>query len=201
MASVHGVPDDDGFAHELAPVGGSPAPRVLIVDPPFEVDQMASEWDCRRCKHCTDSVLDGDEGMDVGLPAGYRVTACGKLATDLQKRADETVARWPGCTDEDVYLREVHGRDLKVSLGGEVWLYGYACPTHGLRYYRVGDGGLRCYGIADMVQLDPDVPVCPQCLSPLGAALPAGDVCNEMLVPAQAMVELRRLADALRGGG
>lgn len=85
---------------------------------------------------------------------------------------------------------EIHGRELVV---GEV--FGYACPTHGLRYYRRGEKGrLELCGIADTVQLDPDVPVCPRCLSPLGSPLPEGDAVGEILVPAHALAELQWMA-------
>ena len=96
---------------------------------------------------------------------------------------------------------EAHGRDLKVDLGGGTMLYGYACPTHGLRYYRVGaEGRLACAAFADIPQNDPSAPLCPHCLSPLATALPEGDVLGEVLVGSWCVSDLLRIAGGLRGG-
>jgi hypothetical protein len=102
---------------------------------------------------------------------------------------------------------EVHGRDLKVSLGGEVWLYGFACPTHGLRYYAASQPGeplsaaswhpfTTVPGERDLEA--GDFIVCQVCRSPLAWACGQDDPCNDMLVPAQALVSLRRLASVLQ---
>jgi hypothetical protein len=97
-------------------------------------------------------------------------------------------------------FNEIHGRDLQLDLGGGVVVYGYACPTHGLRYYREGeDGPLVCAGIADIPQGDTAAPLCPHCLSPLAAALPEGDVLGEVLVNSWVMSDLLRIAGTLRG--
>jgi hypothetical protein len=100
---------------------------------------------------------------------------------------------------------EVHGRDLKVSLGGEVWLYGFACPTHGLRYWQVNTEAPSSISPAHPFTVVPGdwdssgEPECQLCLSPLASHTEFDDPCNEMLVPAESLANLLALAGVLKG--